>query len=626
MCSDKMIPGPARAFTLVFFVALLFSCSVADKVRSLVGQGVAADISIPKETEDVPESLEVPLEVPLEKTVRSEGGEPVVMNAELDEETGEMVAVDVITESKVVARFNNVCERLGQVSISFDIEVPAALLDSDLQLSFSPVLTLGSESRPLEKINVSGSSYRERQMRGYERYRAFLASIVTDSLDLVMTSQLERFLQRYYPETYAMKRDSSIVPEPSAENLFGVSQQEALRHYSMTLKRRVNDWKKHNRERMYRRYVKDPLITENIRLDTIVSAGNGDWVYRYVQSFRTLPGLKRVTVGMTGSVRRFGEAICELPLPDSLVYYISSLSTLADCRERYKMKVIERVMRDKTFAKIEFAAGKTAVDTSIGANASGLERIRQCMLDVFRDETMVLDSVVVAAGCSPEGSVALNDRLSKQRSAAVRDCLSEMFEYGADSLLRTSLLSENWTALDLLVAEDTLLTGAEKRNYAACALERDADRREAKLRRLGSYSYIRDELYPRLRTVSFDFHLHRRGMYKDTVHTCEIDTAYMRGLDCLKKLDYAAAVEILRPYADYNAALAYACAGYDHSSWAILEKLPDDSANVCYLKSLVLIRLGRKDEAMELYRAAVNFDSSMRFRANLDPEMHLFKS
>ena len=621
-----MFPGPVLAFTFVLFAALLFSCSVADKVRSLVGQGVAADISIPKETEDVPESLEVPLDMSRDETAGSEAGEPVVMNAELDEETGEMVAVDVITESKVVARFNNVCERLGQVSISFDIEVPAALLDSDLQLSFAPVMKIGSESRPLERINVSGAAYRERQMRGYERYRSFLASIVTDSLDLVMTGQLERFIQRYYPETYAMKRDSSIVPEPSAENLFGVSQQEALRHYSMTLRRRVNDWKKHNRERMFRRYVKDPLITENIRLDTIVSAGNGDWVYRYVQSFRTLPGLKKVTVGMTGSVRRFGESICELPLPDSLVYYISSLSTLADCRDRYKMKVIERVMRDKTLAKIEFAAGKTAVDTSLGANASELERIRQCMLDVFRDETMVLDSVVVAAGCSPEGSLALNDRLSKQRSAAVRDCLSEMFEYGADSLLRTSLLSENWTALDLLVAEDTLLTGVEKRNYAACASEKDADRREGKLRRLASYRYLRDELYPRLRTVSFDFHLHRRGMQKDTVHTSEIDTAYMRGLDCLKRLDYAAAVEILRPYADYNAALAYACAGYDHSSWAILENLPDDSANVCYLKSLVLIRLGRKDEAMELYRAAVNFDSSMRFRANLDPEMHLFKS
>lgn len=45
----------------------------------------------------------------------SEG--PIIMNAIRDSETGEMVASDVIVASKVTARFRNVAERAGYVTI-----------------------------------------------------------------------------------------------------------------------------------------------------------------------------------------------------------------------------------------------------------------------------------------------------------------------------------------------------------------------------------------------------------------------------------------------------------------------------------------------------------------------------
>ena len=62
----------------------------------------------------------------------SEG--PIIMNAIRDSETGEMVATDVISASKVTARFRNVAERAGYVSISFDVSVPASMSDSKWQL------------------------------------------------------------------------------------------------------------------------------------------------------------------------------------------------------------------------------------------------------------------------------------------------------------------------------------------------------------------------------------------------------------------------------------------------------------------------------------------------------------
>ena len=157
--------GTAVLLMLTAVISVL-SCSMAGKIRDLISGGVKADISMPV-TKDI-EPEEVMQTVEAEDHVE---GEPIIMNAQLDEDSGEMVAVDVISESRVVARFNNVSERLGQVSISFDIVVPSSLLSSDLQLRFSPVMHIGSEDRKLESLNLTGAGYRGRQLKGYQRYR-----------------------------------------------------------------------------------------------------------------------------------------------------------------------------------------------------------------------------------------------------------------------------------------------------------------------------------------------------------------------------------------------------------------------------------------------------------------------
>ena len=610
----------AGCILLLLALAAALSCSTARRVNALFDKGVTADISIPALATEADEPSEV--ETAPVADAPEDGDGPLIMNAIRDSETGEMVATDIISASKVVARFNHVSERLGNVSIGFDLIVPSALLDSDWQLRFAPVLEIAGEKRPLETVNVTGAKYRGRQLRGYQRYREFLASIVTDTADLVMTHQLEVFINRYYPETYAMRNDSSIVPEPAAENLFGVSQREALAHYSKTLRRYVNDWKVRNTDRMYRKYVKSPIDSVGLRLDTVIVSGSGDLVYRYVQSFRSLPKLKKVLVNVSGSLHRYGEYVCDFPSPDSLEFYISSLSSLADAAPHYKMVIRERVVRDKTLALIDFEVGKSSVDSILGCNAGELRRIRRCIGDIFDREELELDSLVISAACSPEGAWASNAVLAKARSAAVRDYVREIFEYGADTLLRTSCIPEDWDRLSAMMMSDSLVSESYRSFFAEEVLtEKNPDRREMKMRGRPGYRYVREKIYPKLRTVGFDFHLHRRGMVKDTVHTTELDTAYMRGVELLRQLDYPAAVEILRPYRDYNAALAFASAGYDHSSWDILQNLPEDDAKVCYLKAIVLSRLGEAARAWREYETAVSLEPSMKYRANLDPEM-----
>lgn len=546
---------------------------------------------------------------------------PVLMNAIRDSETGEMVATDVISASKVTARFRNVPERDGYVTIGFDIMVPAEMMDSKWQLKIRPVMRIQSDTVLLQPVFITGKGYRQGQLRGYQRYQAFLASIITDTTDLVRMRLLEIFLERNFPDTYRMKNDTSIVAQPMAESLFGVTQIEALKHYTKDGLVRRNEWKKRNKGLMFRRFVRDSIIREGVKLDTVITA-SGDFIYQYNHTFKCRPGLRKVAVGICGELYENGRSILCLPFPDDLTFYVSSLASLADTSVRYMMIVLERRVDDHTKALIDFESSSAVVDTLRGDNASELRRVLRCVGDVVERDDLVLDSLVIAASCSPEGLYTYNEALSIARSAAVMDVLGKRITPELKPLMKASSVPENWHQFRLLVQNDTVL-GAMSRKRMLTLMDdlSEPDVVERKLSHMAEYRYLREKIYPQLRSVSFDFYLHRKGMVKDTVHTTCVDTVYMSGVEAMAKLDYKRAVEVLRPYSDYNAALAYVSAGYNHSALQVLERLDGDDARVCYLLAMVLSRLGDAKRALQYFEHALELAPALEFRANLDPEM-----
>ena len=610
MCFDSKI------FVLIVLV-LVFSCSPYSKMQKIRNGNVSLGLSVPEDKPDtVPEA-----EVVVDSIKGSLADGPIILNAIKDSETGEMVATDVIVASKVTARFRHVAERYGYVSIGFDLTVPETLSSSQWQLKVNPMMRIESDTLRLDPIYITGKGYRNMQMRGYQRYKAFLASIINDTTDLVRMGQLEIFLERCFPQTYSMKNDTSIVTDPMAENLFGVTQKEAAIHYTKQWKVKRNEWKKNNKDKIFRKYVKDPIVREGIRLDTVMTA-EGTFVYRYTHTFQSRPGLKKVMLTLDGRLYEKGACISNLPFPDELTFYISSLSTLADMRPKYRMIVLERTVFDNTKALIDFSLGSSKVDTLLGDNASELKRVKRCIDDVVAREEFILDSLVIKASCSPEGSYGLNKRLSLSRSEAVMNFIGEYVPGEWKDSLRAAALPENWTQFRQLVKNDSILNedAVRKILYMTEDLSKP-DQVENALSQLPQYRYLREKVYPKLRSVSFDFYLHRAGMIKDTVQTTQLDSVYMEGVQALKDLDYKKAVSILRPYDDYNAALAFMSAGYNHSALDVMGRLNNADPKVCYLMALVLSRLELYDEAMKYFELCLAYDPYMEHRANLDPEM-----
>ena len=583
-----------------------------------------------------------------------EGKEILIMRAVRDID-GEMVATDVLSAARVTARFRNVAERNGKVDLRFDVTVPHEMQDSRWQLRFQPVMNYLDEQVPLDPVIITGEAYRKAQLRGYQQYQRFLDSIISDSTLLVSARQLEIFIRRNIPQLYRFRNDTTFVSDEDFASVYGVTQRQAVEHYSLRYKIRRNDRRIAMKEKMFDRYVKVPILTEGLRLDTVLTENGKDFIYSYVQTIRVLPRLRKVDISLSGEIFEQEKRIFQIPKSDSLTFYISSLSSLVSNTERYLFQVVERKVEAHTACYIEFASGSAEMDLALGENAEEAARIRTNLRDLVTSDTFVMDSVVVTASCSPEGTYSSNERLSRMRADVVSRYFQQVVHTLTDSVRRADGIvmqlgetenrpqsmagkdrrhpgetepirfiarsnPENWNQLDVLVKNDSLLTGADKASYFSMRENPDADQREAGLQTEPYYRYLREKLYPRLRTVRFDFHLHRKGMLQDTIHTTVPDTIYREGIQAIRDRDYEKAVTLLRPYQDYNTAVAYLCMGYDASAMNILESL-ERSAPVHYMLAILHARKGDDRSAVECYLRACSQDASYIHRGNLDPEI-----
>lgn len=188
-------------------VLLLAACTSGQRLGKIVSGEYALELSV-ADAYSMPE-VSVGQNVTIDSTGSPAEGEPIIMNAVRDGETGEMVVTDVIKASMVTASFKNVAERDGYVSIGFDVRVPAEMTLSKWKLKITPRMTVLEDTLELDAVYITGEAYRNAQLRGYQRYNKFIASILTDSSDFVRVGQLEIFLKRNFPDIYAARTDSS---------------------------------------------------------------------------------------------------------------------------------------------------------------------------------------------------------------------------------------------------------------------------------------------------------------------------------------------------------------------------------------------------------------------------------
>lgn len=622
-----------RYIAVLFLVAALGAvagCTLLRKAAALPGESV--DINLPELSDFLPDNVTGARFAHSDTlVVKGEDGQDVLLlKAIKDDETGEMVATDVIDAAVVTARFRNKAERNGKVDLEFEIHVPAPMLDDQWEMTLWPDLFIMGDSIRLEPVLLTGRAFRRKQEKGYERYRRYEAGIVTDSAAFVRNFLLDRFTARN-------------VEAGDSTSWSGVGRQEAVRHYTQDARKEHHRHKWENRPRRFSQLVKVPIPTEGVRLDSVVGGPFQDFVYTYVQTIKTRPKLRKVNVVLSGEIRRQERHVYTIPPTDSLTFYISTLSNFVHDIVRYKTQIVYRRAEANTSCLIVFPVGKDDIKPEMGDNAREIARIKQHLRDLISNEVYDLDSILVSASCSPDGVWEKNAQLSQRRSASVtryfgsfiadlRDSvdLARGFEVDAEGVIHKEEVAtipliaranpENWEDLDAMIAADTLLTEEQRERYFKIRENRLPDSREYLLRREKFFPHLRDSLYPLLRTVTFDFHLHRKGMVKDTVQTTVLDDVYAAGVQALRDRDFELAVDLLAPYGDYNTAVAYLAMDRNYNALQILEK-QEKTAEVNYMLAILRSRINDIPGAVEAYMEACRQNSLYISRGNLDPEI-----
>ena len=631
---------------LLSVVCTLYACSAQKKLNRIkAGEAPSAQLSLGKQESYVPEIKNEKVSRDTLKIKDEDGSEILIMKAIKDEETGEMVATDVLDAAMVTARFRNIAERKGKVDLAFQVIVPASMRDSKWQLRFYPDMFVLEDSIRLEPVVITGAAYRKAQLKGYEHYERFLSRIVEDSTAFIDVRQLEIFLKRNIPELYSFKSDSTYVSEDQFLSAYGVSQKQAIEHYTNKFAKNMNERRKARKDKMYARYVKAPIVTEGIRLDTVMINSEGDFIYNYVQTINTRPKLRRADIVLSGDIYEQEQKLYNIPASEPLTFYISSIAAFVDNTERYMTKVVERRASANTECRIDFEVGRAEMKPELGENAMAIANIRRTLASLLENDTYDLDSVVVSATASPEGSYSYNEKLAQKRSVAVSSYFENYMKHYADSLVEAAGVSmnldgsqmhqtrsvstvkltprcipENWTDLYALVEEDVVMNVDQKDHFFRHYKTSNPDSREAKLKGGDYYKYMKDALYPQLRTVKFNFYLHRKGMVKDTIHTTVIDSTYMRGVQALRDMDYEEALALLRPYEDFNTAVAYMGMERNRNAMKILSKM-EKTAEINYLLAILYSREGDQEKAVECYVRACKQNHSYVYRGNLDPEI-----
>ncbi len=185
------------------------------------------------------------------------------------------------------------------------------------------------------------------------------------------------------------------------------------------------------------------------------------------------------------------------------------LALLSMISSVWALTYAEEVEEVSDSASIHFRLASPTLDLSIGNNRQELERLSDFMrIHNNADSAFTLSRVRVVGGASPEGSIKINERLSRERAASIFNYFATR-EAMPDSVATFTFLGRDWIGLRDLVEFDTrvpyrsevleLLDEVTASQPIAASASNTALARLRALRGGVPYRYLFTNVFPQLR-------------------------------------------------------------------------------------------------------------------------------
>lgn len=197
--------------------------------------------------------------------------------------------------------------------------------------------------------------------------------------------------------------------------------------------------------------------------------------------------------------------------------------------ERYKREGRRELMNDSRKLNLKFMVGKAELDPTDSLNFLQLNQLKEDLGRYVGDADAGITSVEVHGQASPDGGIAINQRLCRERAEFLKSEIGNSFP-SLRGEMKASASVAGWDDVARLLEEDSLVEYANEVKEIV-ASNKNTQVQERKIRALPYYELIKEKILPRLRVVDFTFYYFtNRVRTRDEVyHLYQTDPDYKIG-------------------------------------------------------------------------------------------------
>lgn len=221
--------------------------------------------------------------------------------------------------------------------------------------------------------------------------------------------------------------------------------------------------------------------------------------------------------------------------------------------------------------------------------------------------TTELDSIKIAKQLYDYVAIAKNEQFNNNREKII-----ESIRFKRIDSIKEMINIEPYKSKVIMYSEDVPVTESLSKNLKLVIDTKvmATDLSTWKQKGIDTLSFIVTGLNDLADTTMLEAYKYNQQYYDD----------YKAGLERLKVRDYTGALTILRFYPDYNASVCLVALGMNDKALELLNKIPETGKSL-YLKSIVLVRLNRIDEAKKALEDACRKESFLGYKADIEPEL-----
>lgn len=165
--------------------------------------------------------------------------------------------------------------------------------------------------------------------------------------------------------------------------------------------------------------------------------------------------------------------------------------------ERVKSRAIS------SSAYVDFPLNKTEIHTDYHDNRQELGKIIKMIDSVKNDIDITITRLVLKGYASPEGSYAINERLAKGRTEAVKNYVQELYHLDP-AIITTTYEPENWEGLRRYVEQSNLTSKEGLLEIIDSDMEPDPKEWKLRTSFAADYKTLRNDCYPKLRRTDYE--------------------------------------------------------------------------------------------------------------------------